>query len=122
MRTDFGYFEEKQLGKPYDIKMLRRLYPFTRPYRLFFILSIFLVIIITLLDLSLPYITKIAIDRYIVPKLESDNFKDVRGREDKIRFLEADITDPEIKAIVNKYSDQFKISGSFALISFDDLS
>ena len=122
MRTDFGYFEEKQLGKPYDIKMLRRLYPFTRPYRLFFILSIFLVIIITLLDLSLPYITKIAIDRYIVPKFESANFKDVRGREDKVRFLEADITDPEIKAIVNKYSDQFKISGSFALISFDDLS
>ncbi|MDL1981721.1 MAG: ABC transporter ATP-binding protein/permease [Deltaproteobacteria bacterium] len=122
MRTDFGYFEEKQLGKPYDIKMLRRLYPFARPYRLFFILSIFLVIIITLLDLSLPYITKIAIDRYIVPKLESANFKDVRGREDKARFLEADITDPEIKAIVNKYSDQFKISGSFALISFDDLS
>ena len=122
MRTDFGYFEEKQLGKPYDIKMLRRLYPFTRPYRLFFILSIFLVIIITLLDLSLPYITKIAIDRYIVPKLESANFKDVRGREDKVRFLETDITDPEIKVIVNKYSDQFKISGSFALISFDDLS
>jgi len=122
MRTDFGYFEEKQLGKSYDIKMLRRLYPFTRPYRLFFILSIFLVIIITLLDLSLPYITKIAIDRYIVPRFESANFKDVRGREDKVRFLEADITDPEIKAIVNKYSDQFKISGSFALISFDDLS
>jgi len=122
MRTDFGYFEEKQLGKPYDIKMLRRLYPFTRPYRLFFILSIFLVIIITFIDLSLPYITKIAIDRYIVPRLESDNFKDVRDREDKVRFLEADITDPEIKAIVNKYSDQFKISGSFALISFDDLS
>ncbi len=122
MRTDFGYFEEKKLGKPYDIKMLRRLYPFTRPYRLFFILSIFLIIIITLLDLSLPYITKIAIDRYIVPKLEAANFKDVRGREDKVRFLEADITDPEIKAIVNKYSDQFRISGSFALISFDDLS
>jgi len=122
MRTDFGYFEEKKLGKPYDIKILRRLYPFAGPYRLFFILSIFLVIIITLLDLSLPYITKIAIDRYIVPKLESANFKDVRGREDKVRFLEADITDPEIKAIVNKYSDQFKISGSFALISFDDLS
>jgi len=122
MRTDFGYFEEKQLGKPYDIKMLRRLYPFARPYKPFLILSIFLVIIIALLDLSLPYITKIAIDRYIVPKLESDNFKDVRGRKDKIRFLEADLTDPEIKAIVNKYSDQFRISGSFALISFDDLS
>ncbi len=122
MRTDFGYFEEKQLGKPYDVKMLRRLYPFARPYRPFFILSIFLVILITLLDLSLPYITKIAIDSYIVPKFELDNVEDVNGREDKARFLEADITDPEIKAIVNKYSDQFRISGSFALISFDDLS
>ena len=122
MRTNFGYFEEKQLGKPYDVKMLRRLYPFARPYRLFFILSIFLIIIITLLDLSLPYITKIAIDRYIVPKFELDNAEDVHGRENKVRFLEADISDPEIKAIVNKYSDQFRISGSFALISFDDLS
>ncbi len=122
MRTDFGYFEEKQLGKPYDVKMLKRLYPFARPYRPFFILSIFLVILITLLDLSLPYITKIAIDSYIVPKFELNNVEDVHGRENKVRFLEADITDPEIKAIVTKYSDQFRISGSVALISFDDLS
>ena len=122
MRTDFGYFEEKQLGKPYDIKMLRRLYPFARPYRMFFILSIFLVILITLLDLSLPYITKIAIDRYIVPKIETEYTSEIHNKEDKVRFLEADLTDPEIKAIVNKYSDQFRISGSLALISFDDLS
>jgi ATP-binding cassette subfamily B multidrug efflux pump len=122
MRIDFGYFEEKQLGKPYDIKMLRRLYPFAGPYRLFFILSIFLVIIITLLDLSLPYITKIAIDRYIVPKIETEYADEIHNKENKVRFLEADITDSEIKAIVNKYSDQFRISGSFALISFDDLS
>ncbi|MBU4503922.1 MAG: ABC transporter ATP-binding protein, partial [Proteobacteria bacterium] len=122
MHTDYGYFEEKQLGKPYDIKMLRRLYPFARPYRLLFILSICLVILITLLDLSLPYITKIAIDRYIVPKIKTEYAGEVHNKKDKVRFLEADITDPEIKAIVNKYSDQFKISGSFALISFDDLS
>ncbi len=122
MRTDFGYFEEKQLGKPYDVKMLRRLYPFARPYRPFFILSIFLVIIITFLDLSLPYITKIAIDRYIVPKIDTEYSRELHSEKDKVRFLEADITDPEIKAIVNKYSDQFRISGSFALISFDDLS
>ncbi|MBU4184837.1 MAG: ABC transporter ATP-binding protein/permease, partial [Proteobacteria bacterium] len=122
MHTDYGYFEEKQLGKPYDIKMLKRLYPFARPYRLLFILSICVVILITLLDLSLPYITKIAIDRYIVPKIEKEYAGEFNNKEDKVRFLEADITDPEIRAIVNKYSDQFKISGSFALISFDDLS
>ena len=121
MRIDYGYFEEKQLGKPYDVKMLRRLYPFARPYRLLFILSICLVVLITLLDLSLPYITKIAIDRYIVPKVESNHVRNVDDGS-KARFLEADISDPEIKAVVNKYSDQFKISGSLALILFDDLS
>ena len=64
MRTDFGYFEEKELGKPYDIKLLKRLYPFSKPYKYLLLGSILLVILITLLDLSLPYVTKIAIDRY----------------------------------------------------------
>jgi len=122
MHTDYGYFEEKQLGKPYDVKMLKRLYPFAKPYRLFFILSICLVILITLLDLSLPYITKIAIDRYIVPKIGTEYAGEVHNKKNKVRFLEADITDPEIKVIVNKYSDQFRISGPSALISFDDLT
>jgi hypothetical protein len=33
MHPDFGYFEETKLGKPYDILLLKRLYPLTRPYR-----------------------------------------------------------------------------------------
>ena len=44
MRTDFGYFEEKKLGKAYDIKLLKRLYPFTRPYKTLIIWSIILVV------------------------------------------------------------------------------
>ena len=60
MRTDFGYFEEKKLGKAYDIKLLKRLYPFTRPYKTLIIWSIILVVAITFLDLALPYITKTA--------------------------------------------------------------
>ncbi len=68
MRFDFGYSEEKQLGKPYDVKLLKRIYPFTRPYFHRLAAAICMVIGITLLDLSLPYITKIAIDRYIVPQ------------------------------------------------------
>jgi len=122
MRTDFGYFEEKQLGKPYDVKLLRRLYPYTRPYKLLFFCSIILVILITLLDLSLPYITKIAIDKYLVPQVRSAGTRISDNTKDKIRYLKADITIPEIETIVNKYSDCFKIYESFALISFDDLS
>ena len=63
MKPDFGYFEEKKLGKPYDLKLLKRLYPFTRPYRLPLLGSIVLVLLITVLDLALPYVTKVAIDR-----------------------------------------------------------
>ncbi|KKK88388.1 hypothetical protein LCGC14_2743660, partial [marine sediment metagenome] len=71
MRSDFGYFEEDKLGKHYNVRMLKRLYPFAKTYKLFFLISIVLVILITLLELSLPYVTKIAIDRYIVPDMKS---------------------------------------------------
>ena len=33
MRHDMGYFEEQHLGKAYNVRLLRRLYPFSRPYR-----------------------------------------------------------------------------------------
>jgi ATP-binding cassette, subfamily B, multidrug efflux pump len=122
MHTDFGYFEEKKLGKPYDVTLLKRLYPYTLPYRLLLLFSIILVVLITLLDLSLPYITKIAIDRYIVPQTESAVTQPPDSPENTIRYLEADITDPAILAIVNKYSDRFEINDSLARISFDDLS
>ncbi|QTA81518.1 putative ABC transporter, permease protein [Desulfonema limicola] len=68
MQSDFGYSEEKDIGKPYDIKLLKRLWPYTRPYWVTLICAVFLIIIITVLDISMPYIIKIAIDKYIVPQ------------------------------------------------------
>ena len=67
MRGDYGYFEEKQLGKPYDLRLLSRLIPFARPYGRLFAAAIAVVVLITVLDLALPYVTKIAVDRFIVP-------------------------------------------------------
>ena len=32
MRRDMGYFEEQHLDKAHNVKLLRRLYPFSRPY------------------------------------------------------------------------------------------
>ncbi len=115
MRTDYGYFEEKQLGKPYDVKLLARLYPYTNPYKLLLAASIVLVVFITLLDLSLPYITKIAIDRYIIPKIES------AGGKGNIRYLKADLTDPGIRAVVEKHPSLFKVQEASAIIPYDDL-
>ncbi len=122
MRIDYGYFEEKQLGKPYDVKLLGRLYPYTKPYKRLLFGSIVLVMFITLLDLSLPYVTKIAIDRYIVPQQELGENTKTDSDEDKTRFLKADMADPKIKAVVRKYSDLFEIKDAFGLISYRDLN
>lgn len=121
MRIDYGYFEEKQLGKPYDVKLLGRLYPYTKPYKLLLFSSIALVIFITILDLSLPYVTKIAIDRYIVPQQKSEENKKTDSGKNKTRFLRADMADPKIETIVRKYPDLFKVKGAFGLISYRDL-
>jgi ATP-binding cassette subfamily B protein len=121
MRTDFGYFEEKQLGKPYDVKLLRRLYPYARPYKLLLGLSIVLMVVITLLDLSLPYLTKIAIDRYIVPQAESVQGIGRDVADSNVRYLRADLADAKVEAIVQKNADIFKRYESFALVKLDDL-
>jgi len=62
-----GNFEEDQLGKTYDLKLIKRLFPFVKPYGLIFLFAILMLGMITLLDLAIPYVTKEAIDRYIVP-------------------------------------------------------
>ena len=121
MQTDYGYFEEKQLGKPYDVKLLRRLYPYARSYKLLLGLSIVLIVFITLLDLSLPYLTKIAIDRYIVPQAELAQGIGQDVADSNARYLRVDPADAEVEAIVQKYADIFKRYESFALVKLDDL-
>ncbi len=66
MNVDFGYYEEGHLGKPYDIRLLKRIYTYLHPYRKWFFLSILLALITAGIDLSFPYLVKVAIDRYIV--------------------------------------------------------
>jgi ATP-binding cassette subfamily B multidrug efflux pump len=66
MYADFGYMEEGKLGKPYDLKLMARLGGFLRPYWRLMALSLLFIMIIAGLDLLIPYLTKEAIDRYIV--------------------------------------------------------
>ena len=66
MYADFGYMEEGKLGKPYDLKLMVRLGSFLRPYWALIILSLFFVLVMAVLDLLIPYLTKEAIDRYII--------------------------------------------------------
>ncbi len=66
MYTDFGYMEEGKLGKPYDLKLMARLGGFLKPYWKLMGFSLLFVLIMAGLDLIIPYLTKEAIDRYIV--------------------------------------------------------
>lgn len=122
MHSDFGYFEEDKLGKPYDVRLLGRLYPFAAPYKFLLLCSMILVVFITLFDLAVPYITKIAIDQYIVPAINSGKTKSEKAAGNETRYYRVDLTDPEINRIVHKYQELFKVDGSFALIAFDNLS
>jgi ATP-binding cassette subfamily B multidrug efflux pump len=122
MQSDYGYFEETKLGKPYDIKLLKRIYPFTRPYRLLLFGSIGLVLLITALDLALPYVTKIAIDRYIVPLTASEPSATDAGKKVEERAIRVDLNDPQQQALVNKYRELFTVEGTTASIPFKALA
>lgn len=122
MRTDYGYFEEKRLGRTYDFRLLGRLIPFVRPVSGMLIWSVLLVVLITALELSIPYLTKIAVDEYIFPRTapQTDTATDVAAS--KKRFVEIDLRDPGLKVIADRYPDLFAATGDSARISLADLS
>ena len=66
MLGDYGYAEEGHLGKPYNWRILKRLAGYVIPYKRAIVAGLCLSILITLFDLTVPYLTKIVIDRYIV--------------------------------------------------------
>jgi len=66
MHFDYGYMEEGRLGKPYNIGLLKRLIPYARSYKRPIFLALALTLLITLFNLVIPYLPKVAIDRYIL--------------------------------------------------------
>jgi ATP-binding cassette subfamily B protein len=59
--------EDEILGKAYDGRLMRRLVPYLGPYTRRLTFALVLLLGTGLLDLAGPYLTKVAIDRYIVP-------------------------------------------------------
>lgn len=66
MYRDYGYIEEGKLGKPYNLRLLRRLLSYARPYKRAMVVALTLSLLITLCDLAVPYLSKVAIDKYIL--------------------------------------------------------
>jgi ATP-binding cassette subfamily B protein len=117
MPTNAEFFEEKNLGASRDIKLLWRLVPFVRPYRSMLLLSIVMAVGITFLDLALPYATKIAIDRYIVPTSGI-----AAGHGTETRLLDVDIAAPAAADVVRRYPDLFTVNGTLARIEYRQLT
>lgn len=60
--------EEEKLGAAFDPKVFRRLLTYTRPHRALFFYALGVLAVISLNELSLPYLTKTAIDSVILPR------------------------------------------------------
>jgi len=118
MAAGKNIFEEKTLGKARDIRMLAQLYPYIKTYWMILGLAVALMVAVTALELVIPYITKVTIDRYIVP--QDAAVKENHSNPD--RHLSVDISDPEIRNIITAHPDIFQIHEKSADISFDDLS
>ncbi len=59
--------EEEVLGKAYDGRLMRRLLTYMRPYKAIVSASLVLLLIDSLLQVIGPLLTKLAVDRYLVP-------------------------------------------------------
>ncbi len=59
--------EEEVLGKAYDGRLMKRLLGYLRPYWWQTLIALIAIIFKALLDVVGPYLTKIAIDKYLVP-------------------------------------------------------
>ncbi len=67
MHGDYGYMEEGRLGRGYNLRLLGRLFRYGRRYWRYFGVAVLLVGLISAADLALPFLTKMALDDYIVP-------------------------------------------------------
>jgi len=63
--------EDEILGKAYDSKLMKRLLGFVKPYKKYVVGAIFMNVVVAALGPLRPYLTKIAIDDYIV----NDNYE-----------------------------------------------
>ncbi len=126
MQRDGGYFEEGQLDKQRDLRLLARLLPFLTPYRAMLAASVALVLLLTALDLTLPYLTKMAIDRYIVPvqtdSMPSDSSKPAEEASSRTkRWLMLSNDNPALPALRARYPELLVRRDAGWAIAYQDL-
>jgi ATP-binding cassette, subfamily B, multidrug efflux pump len=86
MQQDFGYMEEGRLGRPYNLRLLKKLVRYAAPYAGTVLGCLMLALSLTLLDLSLPYLSKVAIDEFILSSWYRVNIS-MLAKEDQELFF-----------------------------------
>ncbi len=109
MDGEYLYMEEGPLGKAYNLRLLRKLAHYVVPYTKLMFTALFLTLLITAIDLALPYLSKIAIDRYILSSWYRVDLS-AKGKTARQEFIE-------------KFSHVLEISkdGSYGFISHMNL-
>ncbi|HPQ60285.1 MAG TPA: ABC transporter ATP-binding protein, partial [Syntrophales bacterium] len=111
---------EDTLGKTYDFAMVRALLPFIRPYGASLFAAVFLVVVITFINLALPYVTKTAIDRYIVPQENVTGPGHSEGTTRDERDLTFSLEDPDAADVITRFPGFFEVEGQTARIPLKD--
>jgi ATP-binding cassette subfamily B protein len=119
MHGDQQYFEEKKLEKGVDFRLLKRMVPYAGSYGKYIAAAVGMVVVLTLLDLSLPYIIREAIDRFILPESRITNITDPSGKT--LRFLEVDPADDRSMAVIQSHPDLFEPSGTSFRIALTEM-
>lgn len=68
--------QEKKVNATDDIRVVKWLFKFAKPFKTFMILSLVFMIITAGLELIVPYLTKIAVDQYIFPSWREAKYLD----------------------------------------------
>lgn len=121
--------KEENLGKAYDSKLMKRLITYAKPYWHYLLFCVLLLMLVTVTDLSRPYLLKIAIDDYISGYTEpmyvlhrDENIKDGVLFNNKLYVRQTDLTKEEIEkytnvekaTIVNNEDNHYLVSGSIS--------
>ena len=118
MNTTQNLFEEQKLGAAEDVNQIKKLVPFLKPYRKLFAWTLVLIVLITGTEMSVPYITKIVIDRYIVPG--QSETPDADGHA--TRYLKFDLSDARTAEIAKSRPQLFTIENNQAVIPYEKFS
>ncbi len=102
-------FEKEERTTTYDLKILKWLMSYLRPYRIFMILSLTFMICTALLEVLVPYLTKQAVDSYIyppwrktVPQLNSNGNKIIRDIGNKYSESIVELNDGTLLIDISK--------------------